>query len=289
MSTLKAKTIQPVSDSDPLILRTGASDSLTLDTNGNATIRGELTVDGIPIGQGPNNYDTNTRVGIGALNSTTSPAAGPWNTALGKSALSATNTGYYNTGLGGQALLANTTGIENTAVGLNSGKNNTTGNYNTAIGSQAGPNAGTRTGTTCIGRNAVASADNAVAIGYDSSATTANSIYLGNSSVTSLYMGNGSAVAPAFVARAWARITLYTFTAGGNLTLAPVASGNTYTFTFTTPMPNANYVVIATSLTNSYYCTAPISSITTTGFQITTVQANGTATAPAGFSVIVFG
>ena len=66
MSTLKAKTIQPVSDSDTLVLRTGASDSLTLDTNGNATIRGELTVDGIPIGQGLGNKNTNTRVGAGA-------------------------------------------------------------------------------------------------------------------------------------------------------------------------------------------------------------------------------
>jgi len=199
--------------------------------------------------------------------------------------LSVTNTGYYNTGLGGQALLANTTGIENTAVGRNSGKNNTTGNYNTAIGSQAGPNAGTRTGTTCIGRNAVASADNAVAIGYDSSATTANSIYLGNSQTTFLYMGNGSAVTPAFVARAWARVTGTSLTSSGNLSVS--VSGNVYTFTFTTAMPNANYAVVSTSIVNSYFCA--IWNITTNGFEIRTLQANGTATAPAGLSVMVFG
>lgn len=246
MSTLKAKTIQPLSDSDTLVIRTGGSDSLTLNTNGNATIRGELTVDGIVIGQGPGDSYTNTRVGSNTLTSTSS---GTWNTALGRSALSVTTSGYYNTGLGAQALRDNTLGIENTAVGLNCGVNNTTGNYNTAIGSQAGPDAGTRNNTTCIGRNALAGADNAVAIGASSYALTANSIYLGNSQTTSLYMGNGSVVAPAFVCRAWVNFD------GTLASLSPRAHGNIssitdngstglYTVSFVNPMIDNNYCVV---------------------------------------------
>jgi hypothetical protein len=204
MSTLKAKTIQPVSDSDTLVLRTGATDSLTVDTSGNTTIRGELIVDGINIGQGVGNYTTNTRVGVAALASTTTPAViDPWNSAFGRFALNANRTGYYNTGIGGQSLQSTTDGFENTAVGLNSGINNVDGDYNTAIGSQAGPASGSLISTTCVGRLAVASASNSVALGFNASATEANSIYLGNSAVNALYMGNGSAVAPAYVARAY--------------------------------------------------------------------------------------
>ena len=249
MSTLKAKTIQPVSDSDTLVLRTGGSDSLTLDLSGNATIRGELTVDGIGIGQGPGNYDTNTRVGLNALDSTTTPAAGPWNTAFGRSALTSLTTSYYNTAVGGQALFSTNIGFENTGIGLNAGYNNVDGDYNTAIGSQAGPSSPSLNQTTCVGRYAVASASNSVALGFNSSATTANSIYLGNSAVTSLYMGNGSAVAPAFVCRAWVNFN------GTLASLSPRAHGNIssitdngstglYTISFVTPMIDNSYCVV---------------------------------------------
>jgi hypothetical protein len=291
MSTLKAKTIQPVSDSDTLVLRTGATDSLTVDTNGNTTIRGELIVDGINIGQGVGNYNTNTRVGLAALASTTTPTVDPpWNTAFGHSTLNANNTGYYNTGIGGQSLLYTTNGIENTAVGYASGNINTTGDYNTAIGSQAGPASGNLNQTTCVGRLAVASADNSVALGFGASATQANSIYLGNFAVNKLFMGNGSAVAPAFVARAWARVTDTSLTGNGNisnLSVSTTPDNNVYTFTFTTPMPSTNYAVICTSFVNSYFIT--LVSTATTGFVIRSVQANGTQTRTAGLSVVVFG
>lgn len=250
MSTLKAKTIQPVSDSDTLVLRTGGSDSLTLDLSGNATIRGELTVDGIHIGQGLGNEVSNTRVGLNALNATTTPAlTDPYNTAIGIRALFSTNTGYYNTAVGGQALQSNTTGFENTAVGLSSMVNTTTGDYNTAIGSQAGPSIATLNFTTCVGRNAVAGADNSVALGASSNALTSNSIYLGNSQVTSLYMGNGSAVAPAFVCRAWVNFngTLASLSprAHGNISSITDDGGNgLYTVNFITSMIDANYCVV---------------------------------------------
>jgi hypothetical protein len=289
MSTLKAKTIQPVSDSDTLVLRTGATDSLTLDTNGNATIRGELIVDGINIGQGVGNYDTNTRVGLAALASTTTPTVNPpWNTAFGRSALNANNIGYYNTGIGGQSLLITTNGIENTAVGYASGSINTSGNYNTVIGSQAGPANGNLNYTTCVGRNALASASNSVALGAGSYATEANSIFLGNSQVTSLYMGNGSAVAPAFVGRAWvvfdtnknaAGTAETTLTAtnryirrGGNVASVNRVSAGLYTVTFTTPMPHADYVVLCSAAANLQNCT------------LTVVLSAGTLSSDAGYN-----
>jgi hypothetical protein len=275
MSTLKAKTIQPVSDSDTLVLRTGATDSLTVDTNGNTTIRGELIVDGLNIGQGVGNYTTNTRVGLAALASTTTPTVDPpWNTAFGRSALNANSTGYYNTGIGGQSLRDTTEGFENTAVGLNSGVNNTTGNYNTAIGSQAGPDRGSLNQTTCVGRLAVASASNSVALGFEASATQANSIYLGNSTVDKLFMGNGSDVAPAFVGRAWvvfdtnknaAGTAETTLTAtnryirrGGNVASVNRDSAGLFTVTFTTPMPHADYVVLCSAAANLQNCSLTV-------------------------------
>ena len=278
MITLKAKTIQPESDSDTLVLRTGATDSLTVDTSGNTTIRGELIVDGINIGQGVGNYDTNTRVGLAALASTTTPTVNPpWNTAFGRSALNVNNIGYYNTGIGGQSLLITTNGFENTAVGYASGNINTSGNYNTAIGSQAGPASGNLNYTTCVGRNALASADNSVALGAGSYATTANSIYLGNSQVTSLYMGDGTQVAPAFVGRAWVVFDTnktssgtaenpLTFTnryirrAGNVASVLRDSRGTSsvgfYTITFTTPMPHSDYVVLCSTANNINNCSA---------------------------------
>jgi hypothetical protein len=251
MSTLKAKTIQPVGDSDTLVLRTGGSDSLTLDLNGNATIRGELIVDGINIGQGPNNYETNTRIGLAALASTTTvnPAGGsPWNTAVGRSALTSLTTSYYNTAVGGQALRDTTIGLENTGIGLNAGVSNVDGDYNVAVGSRAGPSTASLDFTTCIGWNALASATNSVALGAGSIATEANSIYLGNSTVNKLFMGNGSAVAPAFVCRAWVNFD------GTLASLSPRAHGNIssitddgvglYTVSFVNAMIDRNYCVV---------------------------------------------
>ena len=273
MSTLKAKTIQPVSDSDTLVLRTGAADSLTLDTNGNATIRGELTVDGINIGQGAGNYDTNTRVGYLSLNNSITPTTTPWNTAVGRSALTALTTSYYNTAVGGNALGNTNTGIENTAIGYNAGASNTDGNNHVAVGSQAGPNSGSLINTTCVGRNAVASASNSVALGYNASASTPNSIYLGNSAVDKLYMGNGAAVAPAYVARAWVTFNTVKNTSGavdntatnrlifGSGNVASVqrmvsgvnpAPNQRFRITFTIPMPNANYAVLGTGTKYTY-------------------------------------
>ena len=52
MSTIKANTIQPLSDSTSVVVRTNAQDSLTVDSSGNITVRNEAVIDGINIGLG---------------------------------------------------------------------------------------------------------------------------------------------------------------------------------------------------------------------------------------------
>jgi hypothetical protein len=182
---------------------------------------------------------------VGALGNSTT---GVSNTAFGRSALTNSTSGYYNTAVGNNALYSTNTGLENTGVGVSAGYNNVDGDCNTAIGSLAGPVSGSLNNTTCVGRLAVASASNSVALGFSASATTANSIYLGNSAVNALYMGNGSAVAPAFVCRAWVNFD------GTLASLSPRAHGNIssitddgiglYTVSFVNAMIDNKYCVV---------------------------------------------
>jgi hypothetical protein len=77
-------------------------------------------------------------------------------------------------------LKTNTTGTNNIAIGASTLLNNSTGSYNTAVGYQAGVSADALTNTTSLGNGAIASASNTVQIG--------------NSAVTDVYFGNGTAV-----------------------------------------------------------------------------------------------
>jgi hypothetical protein len=95
------------------------------------------------------NGRNNVGVGAGTLeNSTTSH-----NTAVGRLALNALNSGYTNVAIGESSIRASTSGIENTALGTNSLRNNVTGNGNTALGFYAGYN-NLGSGNVFIGRNA---------------------------------------------------------------------------------------------------------------------------------------
>ena len=76
------------------------------------------------------------------------------------------------------ALHQNTTGFNNTASGNNSLFSNTTGNYNTAIGNNADVSA--------------VDATNQTVIGYDATGQADNSVVLGNSDVTAVYMAEDS-------------------------------------------------------------------------------------------------
>ena len=129
------------------------TDKITLDaTSGNAEFADDVVINGLTVGLGAGDDETNTVVGNDALSSNTT---GDNNTAVGKDALLNNTTGQYNTALGvntlkentegegniavGQsALQNNTTGIDNIVIGVNALLINTTGSHNTVIGRQAG-------------------------------------------------------------------------------------------------------------------------------------------------------
>ena len=133
--------------------------------------------------------DNNTAIGHNAL---TVNEGGNRNTAVGKNALKSNTSGITNVALGSSALERNTTANSNTAVGhassylLNSGQNNvslgyessknaTSANQNVIIGSGANPSADTGT-------------SNQTVVGYGATGQANNSITLGNSDVTAVYM-----------------------------------------------------------------------------------------------------
>ena len=84
----------------------------------------------------------------------------------------------YNTAAGVGALYNTTTGVYNTAAGAHALYNNKTGNRNSAFGHNAMTNGENATNQTIIGYNATGQAN--------------NSVTLGNSEVTAVYMGQDS-------------------------------------------------------------------------------------------------
>jgi hypothetical protein len=111
----------------------------------------------------------NTATGVEALFSSTS---GSYNTANGMAALYLNTTGYSNSGYGHQAMRGNTTGYENTGMGFNALYSNTTGFRNTALGHNA--------------NSIVTTQSNTMGLGYDADPTAANTVKVGNSSVSSI-------------------------------------------------------------------------------------------------------
>jgi len=252
MSTIKANTIQPLSDSASVVVRTNAQDSLTVDSSGNITVRNEAVIDGINIGLGGGSIASNLRFGRNALSGSDD---GSLNTALGHQTLNVNITGSSNTAVGYQALLANTTGARNVGVGVLSSGIVNTGSDNTAVGWGSGNRLGSDSQNTCIGSSAAAAngVANSIAIGYNSSAATSNSVYLGNAFATSLYTGNGSVMAPMYPVRAWGRIepngaSAPVLRSGGNIASVSRAGVGDILVTLSTPMTDAYYAVVASSV-----------------------------------------
>jgi hypothetical protein len=114
----------------------------------------DLKVNGLTVGRGSGDIDSNTASGNGALFNNTS---GSNNTASGKSALFKNTTGNNNTASGNAALRNNTTGANNTASGVNALASNTTGVFNMASGLGALYSNTTGANNTASGVNALAS------------------------------------------------------------------------------------------------------------------------------------
>ena len=122
--------------------------TVALDVVGSLKTTSDATINGLTIGSGGGNLDSNTALGASSLytnstgvNNTALGASslytnstGANNTANGTDSLANNTTGANNTASGYQSLYSNTTGANNTANGVYSLESNTTGNYNTASG-----------------------------------------------------------------------------------------------------------------------------------------------------------
>jgi hypothetical protein len=185
-----------------------------LDVNGTARVQGVLTttadavVNGVNIGRGGGNLDTNTRVGAnaGAANTTgvsnsffgTNSGAlnttGSTNSSFGRDSLSSNTTGGLNSAYGSSSLDNNTTGAENTAIGVSALFSNTTGSQNTAIGRTSGRfiadgiTENTLTNNSvflgAFSRAAANNQTNQIVIGHTAIGLGSNTTVIGNSSTT---------------------------------------------------------------------------------------------------------
>jgi len=140
------------------------SDTGTLIVNGAATFTNvDIEVQGVRVGRGNNDVQTNVAVGEDALGTLTSGTqntavghnaginlkAGAVNTLYGTRAGFSTNVGNNNVAVGRDALYANAVGGKNVALGTNAGYNST-GDGNVYIGHYAGNNC-TGNGNVVIG------------------------------------------------------------------------------------------------------------------------------------------
>ena len=115
------------------------------------SITTNATVNGLSLGRGPGNFDSNSVLGLNSLASNTTGinntafglqallnnTIGNSNTALGRDALYSNIGGSNNVAIGKSAMLYNTSGSSNISIGLDSELNNTTGNDNVAVGQSA--------------------------------------------------------------------------------------------------------------------------------------------------------
>jgi hypothetical protein len=133
-------------------------------------------------------------IGTSALTALTSGAG---NVAIGYQASDAISTGANNVAIGYNALGAENDGAANTAVGYqallvqNAGAGD---NYNTMVGYQAGDGISTGAQNTGIGASVAFTIDaaNQTCVGYGATtaSTGANTIMMGNGSMTDIYMGD---------------------------------------------------------------------------------------------------
>ncbi len=133
------------------------------------TFSADAIINGITVGRGKFNENSNTAVGLGPLEF---------------------NEGYANTGIGRAAVAANINGNGNTGVGYATLVSNISGNDNVAIGSQALDTNISGSQNIAIGQNADVSIDgisNAVALGSNAIVTASNTIQLGNTNITNVH------------------------------------------------------------------------------------------------------
>ena len=180
----------------------------TLSVAGTATLTGTTTVQGLTVGKGGGAVSTNTAVGASALNATNTGGkctafgyqaltltTGKENTAFGSSAGASMTSGEALTALGYNAANLNT-GNSITALGHNALGSNTTGDQSTAVGSAALIANTTGSYNVAMGRQALVAnttASSQTAVGYQagySNTTGVESVYVGAQAGDSVTTGN---------------------------------------------------------------------------------------------------
>ena len=168
---------------------TALSGALSSSTDGAVAV-GHNTLQSLTTGSG------NTAIGYQSMDALT---VGISNVALGYGTLTTEVEGQYNTAIGYQALRdqngggsdGTATTTANTALGWRAGYQLTTGTHNTFLGRSAGDVLTTGGSNVIIGSLADASADsgaNQIVIGYNATGLADNTVTLGNSSITDVFM-----------------------------------------------------------------------------------------------------
>ncbi len=186
--------------------------------SGNKTFISDLNVNGITIGNGAGNDNSNTAIGYGTLRGNTgfnntsigaesqfaaAGMSGNENTSVGSASLSYNQSGNSNTALGYMSLFYNENS-NNTAIGKRALFANQSGSNNTAIGNNAlyYNNNGSGSNNTAIGNgsdvyninNPTAAIGNATAIGNGAIVDASNKVQVGNLYVTAVQLGTGTNV-----------------------------------------------------------------------------------------------
>jgi hypothetical protein len=216
------------------------SNYVTLDTTqtitGAKTFSSDIAVNGVNIGRGGGNEESNTRVGKNALIANTT---GIQNTANGYFSLFNNTTGYNNTAFGHASGDNNTTGYNNIFVGMNSNGESATENNRTWIGN-------TDTTSTWLGGNLLlGNRNNATSdkLQVTGSAKITGIITLGTGADSYVYDSAGSLI---LQTGASARLTIDT---SGNTTLSGTLSGTSATFSGTYTHTGGNNTIVSQSNT----------------------------------------
>ena len=209
----------------------------TLTASGTSSFTNGTTIQGLTVGKGGGAVSTNTAVGASALNATNTGGkctafgyqallltTGKENTAVGSGAGASMTSGEGLAAFGWNAANLNT-GDNNTAIGHNSLGSNTTAANNTACGNAALNANTTGASNVAVGRQALVSnttASNNTAVGFQAGqlSTTANNAYFGYIAGYTNVSGVGNAY---FGSQAGANAT------GGSNTFVGFASGSSIT------------------------------------------------------------
>jgi hypothetical protein len=223
------------------------------------TFTKDISVNGLTVGRGGGDVNTNTAFGLSALRDNTS---GVDNTAISNQSLLLNTTGSNNVGVGTRSLKSNTTGSNNSAFGLNALETNSTGNNNTSIGLGSlnfnttgsnnvavGHDAGkliSGGGTNLISNNSIfigqdsrpssSNQTNQIVIGDSATGNGSNTVTIGNSSIINNYF-SGNVRGGAFIK------------SGGTSSQFLKADGSIDSNTYLTSSSLTNYVTLDSSQT----------------------------------------